>query len=66
MSPSSHNRITELHNLASHAHLAAAAAHEKGDHLTAHELTVRAHEHSSQAHLLSQELAEQAAKPAGA
>ncbi len=57
MSPSSHNRITELHNLASHAHLAAAAAHDKGDHLTAHELSQKAHEHSTQAYTLSQELA---------
>jgi len=42
-------RAVELHNLAAHAHLAAAASHEKGDHLTAHELTQQAHEHSRQA-----------------
>ena len=42
-------RITELHNLAAHAHLAAAASHDKGDHLAAHELTKQAHEYSRQA-----------------
>lgn len=57
MPPSSHIRIVELHNLAAHAHTAAAAAHEKGDHLTAHELTRQAHEHSLNAHRLSEELA---------
>jgi hypothetical protein len=49
MSPSPHNRVVELHNLAAHAHLAAAASHEKGDHLTAHELTKLANEHSREA-----------------
>jgi hypothetical protein len=57
MSPSSSSRLVELHNLASHAHTAAAAAHGKGDHLTAHELSKQAHEHSMNAHKLSQELA---------
>src|SRR5215475_10130441 len=32
-------RAVELHKLAAHAHLEAAASHDKGDHLTAHELT---------------------------
>ncbi len=59
MSPSSHDRLLELHNLASHAHMAAAVAHDKGDHLTAHELSTRAHEHSTEAYRLSQELAVQ-------
>jgi hypothetical protein len=57
MSPSSHERIVELHNLAAHAHNAAATAHGKGDHLTAHELTKQAHEHSLNASRLSEELA---------
>jgi hypothetical protein len=57
MSPSSHERIIELHNLAAHAHTAAAVAHGKGDHLTGHELTRQAHEHSLNAHKLSEELA---------
>jgi hypothetical protein len=47
-------RVVELHNLASHAHLAAASAHDKGDHLTAHEQSRLAHEHSTAAHELSQ------------
>ena len=41
-----HNRAAELHNLAIHAHTTAAAAHGKGDHLTAHELSKLALEHS--------------------
>jgi hypothetical protein len=57
MSPNSSYRLIELHNLAAHAHAAAAAAHGKGDHLTAHELSKQAHEHSLNAHKLSQELA---------
>jgi hypothetical protein len=57
MSPSSSYRLVELHNLAAHAHTAAATAHDKGDHLTAHELSKQAHEHSLNAHKLSQELA---------
>jgi len=50
-------RITELHNLAAHAHMAAAASHDKGDHLAAHELTKQAHEHSRAALEHSQKLA---------
>ena len=42
-------RAVELHKLAAHAHLAAAASHDKGDHLTAHELSQQAHEHSIRA-----------------
>ncbi len=57
MPQSTHNRAAELHNLAIHAHEAAAAAHDKGDHLTAHELTKRALEHSMNAYGLSDRLA---------
>jgi hypothetical protein len=49
-------RVAELHNLAAHAHTAAAVAHGKGDHLTAHELSRQAREHSMNAHKLSEEL----------
>jgi hypothetical protein len=49
MPQSIHNRAAELHNLAIHAHTTAAAAHGKGDHLTAHELSKQAHEHSMNA-----------------
>ena len=38
MPQSPHARIAEFHNLAAHAHSAAAAAHDKEDHLSAHEL----------------------------
>lgn len=40
----------KLHNLAAHAHTAAATAHGKGDHLTAHELSEQAHEYSMNAY----------------
>jgi hypothetical protein len=42
--------------LAAHAHTAAAAAHGKGDHLTAHELSKQAHEHSMNAYKHAKEL----------
>jgi hypothetical protein len=62
MPQSTHDRVAELHNLAAHAHSAAATAHGKGDHLTAHELSMQAHEHSSNARKLSEELALKAGK----
>ena len=57
-------RLTELHNLAAHAHEAAAAAHEKGDHLTARELSRQAHEHSTNAFKYSEALVNESATPA--
>jgi len=57
MPQSSHDRAAELHNLAIHAHEAAAAAHDKGDHLAAHELTKRALEYSMNVYGLSEKLA---------
>lgn len=57
-------RLAELHNLAAHAHVAAAAAHEKGDHLTAHELSRQAHEHSMNAYKHSEALVKESATPA--
>ena len=62
MPTSPHKRIAELHNLAAHAHAAAAVAHGKGDHLTAHELTRQAHEHSMNVSKLAEELAKKDAK----
>ncbi len=62
MPQSPHDRVAELHNLASHAHAAAATAHGKGDHLTAHELTQQAHEHSLNAHRQSDQIAAEHAK----
>lgn len=62
MPQSAHERTAELHNLAEHAHAAAAVAHGKGDHLTAHELSKKALEYSKNAHRHSEEmLAEQTA-----
>jgi hypothetical protein len=60
MPQSTHDRLAELHNLASHAHASAAAAHDKGDHLTAHELSKKALEHSMNAYRFSQQLIEEA------
>jgi hypothetical protein len=57
MPQSPHNQLAEMHNFAAHAHAAAAVAHEKGDHLTAHELSKQAHEHSMNVHRLAEELA---------
>lgn len=57
MPESSHARLMELHNLAAHAHTTAAVAHGQGDHLTGHELTMQALEHSRNAMRLAKELA---------
>jgi hypothetical protein len=62
MPQSTHDRIAEFHNLAAHSHSAAAAAHGKGDRLTAHELSRQAHEHSMNALKLSEGLAARDAK----
>lgn len=63
MPQSTHNRAAELHNLAAHAHAAAATAHGQGDHLTAHELTRQAHEHSVNAQKYAEELHREQAAP---
>ncbi len=57
MTQSPHHRIAELHNIAAHAHSAAAVAHEKGDHLSAHELSRKAFEQSREAHVHAEHLA---------
>ena len=46
----SHLIAAEYHNLAAHAHQAAAEHKDKQDHLTGHELSRRALEHSHKAH----------------
>ncbi len=56
MSQRTHERAAELHNLAAHAHMAAAVAHGKGNHRTANELSKLAHEHSRNAQKLAAEL----------
>jgi hypothetical protein len=65
MPQSTHARVAELHNLAIHAHQAAAVAHDKGDHLTAHELSKQALEHSMNAFALAEKLATETPKPRG-
>jgi hypothetical protein len=65
MPQSPHSRAAEFHNLAAHAHTAAAVAHGKGDHLTAHELSKQAREHSMNAHKLTEELVSKGEKPKG-
>ena len=55
MPQSTHDRIAELHSLAEHAHAAAAVAHGKADHLTAHELSKKALEYSMNAYRSSEE-----------
>jgi hypothetical protein len=64
MPQSPHDRIAELHNQAAHAHASAATAHGKGDHLTAHELSKKALEHSVNANWHSEQLTQEA-EPAG-
>lgn len=45
--PDQHNyRAVELHNQGAHAHESAAVHHGKEDHLTGHEMTRQAQEHS--------------------
>jgi len=62
MPQSTHDQAAELHNLAAHTHAAAATAHGKGDHLTAHELSKLAHEHSMNTNKLVEELGTKAAR----
>jgi len=66
MSQRPHERAAELQNLAAHAHAAAAVAHGKEDHLTAHELSNQAHEHSMNVHKLTQELGQKTGPIQGA
>jgi len=61
MPQSTHDRSAELHNLAEHTH-DAAAAHDKADHLTSHELTKQADEHSKKTHERDEVLAAEVAK----
>jgi hypothetical protein len=62
MPQSTHDRGAELHNLAEHAHAAAAAAHGKSDHLTAHELGKKALEHSMNAYKHTEQMVEEEKK----
>src|ERR1700678_2916940 len=53
-----HQRAAELHDQAAHAHRSAAEQHGKQDHLTGHELSRQALEHS---HLAFEQTAQQRA-----
>jgi hypothetical protein len=57
----SHQRAAEFHDLAAHAHRVAAVHHEKEDHLTGHELSKQAMEHSAKAYQASQEALQKSA-----
>jgi hypothetical protein len=50
----SNHKIVELHKIAAHAHLAAAEEHGKGDHISGHEATRIAMEHSTKAFEMTQ------------
>jgi hypothetical protein len=50
----SSQKIVELHNMAAHAHLAAAEQHGKGDHLSGHESSRIALGHAAKAFELTQ------------
>lgn len=63
MAYDAYQRVIEFHRKAAHLHEAAAASHDKGDHLTAHELTKQALEHPREA-LRYSEAAMQDSKPA--
>ena len=50
-----HQRAAEFHDMAAHAHLAAASSRDKQDHLTGSELSRNALEHSQKAHFQSEQ-----------
>lgn len=50
----SSRKAAEMHLLAAHAHTAAAEQHGKGDHLSGHEASRQAMEHSTRAFAASQ------------
>lgn len=51
----SHTKAAEYHDLAAHAHRAAAASHDQQDHETGREHSRQALDHANKAYLLSQE-----------
>ncbi len=50
----SNQKVIEMHKAAAHAHLAAAEQHGKGDHLSGHEASRLALEHSAKAFEMAQ------------
>lgn len=61
----SHQRAAEFHDLAAHAHRVAATHHDKGDHMTGHEYSRQALEHSNKAFQLAQEAHRESENSAG-
>jgi hypothetical protein len=61
----SSRKAAEMHKIAAHAHLAAAEQHAKGDHLSGHELSKIALEHSTKAFEMAQTAHREAEKRAG-
>jgi len=59
MPQTNEDRAANLHIYAAHAHTFAAAAHRRGDHEAAEELSLKAQEFSSFASEKSEELAKQ-------
>ena len=55
-----HQRAAELHDLAAHAHRAAAEQNDKQDHLTGQELSKQAMERSHEAYLFTQHVHQRA------
>ncbi len=66
MNYDSHYRAAELHEMAAHAHRAAAAHHDKQDHLTGNEHSRQAMEHANKAHQATLEAFAQSAELAKA
>ena len=59
MPQSNYDNAADLHIYAAHAHTAAAAAHHRGDHETAEELSSRAQDYSMAASEKTLEIAKQ-------
>ena len=66
MLQSNHDYAADLHINAAHAHTAAAAAHHRGDHEAAEELSSRAQEYSMEAAEKTNAVARQMPEPARA
>jgi ornithine cyclodeaminase/alanine dehydrogenase-like protein (mu-crystallin family) len=59
MSQSEYDNAADLHIYAAHAHTAAAAAHHRGDHEAAEELSSKAQDYSMEASEKTFEIAQQ-------
>lgn len=66
MPQSKYENAADLHIYAAHAHTAAAAAHHRGDHEAAEELSSKAQDYSMAASEETFEIAKQIQAPAGA